>query len=191
VSDNGTLSLGLQAGLLNYQARFTDVKTLESNDVSFSQNVNGIMPAAAAGIYYNTEKFYVGFSTPALLKTKLTLDNTADVSTATGKDLHLFLTSGYAFDLSEDLVLAPSVMIKAVSGAPVEFDFNGSLLIQNTLSLGLSYRTGDALVGMAQIKLGDTPLYLGYAYDKTLTNLGNYNRGTHEVMLRFEFGNRD
>ena len=28
-------------------------------------------------------------------------------------------------------------------------------------------------------------LRLGYAYDKTITNLATYNRGSHELMLRF------
>ena len=89
--------------------------------------------------------------------------------------------------MSEDLVLKPSVLVKAVSGAPVQFDFNTNLWIQNTLALGVSYRTGDALVGMAELQLNDQ-LRIGYAYDRTFTNLSNYNSGSHELMLRMEFG---
>jgi type IX secretion system PorP/SprF family membrane protein len=68
---SGTLSLGLQAGLLNYQANYTEVNTYVPNDPAFSSNVRGVLPAFAAGIYYNSDKFYVGFSAPALLKTKI------------------------------------------------------------------------------------------------------------------------
>ncbi len=184
ISKKGTLSLGLQFGVFNYRANYTQVNTFQTNDPSFSQNINGILPAAATGIYYNTDKFYIGFSTPALLKTKVSVDNTALVSSATGTDLHLYLASGYKFIVNEDLIWSPSVLVKAVGGAPIECDFNTTVLLDKILTLGVSYRTGDSWVGMFELQLGKQ-LRLGYAYDKTITNLATYNRGSHELMLRF------
>ncbi len=184
ISKKGTLSLGLQFGVFNYRANYTQVNTFQTNDPSFSQNINGILPAAATGIYYNTDKFYIGFSTPALLKTKVSVDNTALVSSATGTDLHLYLASGYKFIVNEDLIWSPSVLVKAVGGAPIECDFNTTVLLDKILTLGVSYRTGDSWVGMFELQLGKQ-LRLGYAYDKTITNLATYNRGSHEIMLRF------
>ena len=119
LTESGTLSLGLQAGLLNYRANYAEVRTFQPNDPSFNQNISGLLPAAAAGIYYNSDKFYIGLSTPALLQTKLSHDNTADVASVTGRDLHLYLASGFVMNLSQDLALKPSVLVKAVSGAPV------------------------------------------------------------------------
>jgi hypothetical protein len=69
------------------------------------------------------------------LKTKITYDNVAQVEGVTGKDLHLYLASGFVMNLNRDLVLKPSILVKAVSGAPVEYDFNANLWIQNTLHL--------------------------------------------------------
>lgn len=187
LTESGTLSLGLQAGLLNYRANYSEVRTFQANDPSFSQNISGILPAAAAGIYYNSDQFYIGFSTPALLQTKLSNDNTADVSSATGRNLHLYLASGFVVNLGEYLALKPSLLVKAVSGAPLEYDLNGNLWIQNTIALGFSYRTGDAYVGMVELQINDQ-FRFGYAYDKTFSSLGSYNTGTHELMLRLEFG---
>jgi len=31
-------------------------------------------------------------------------------------------------------------------------------------------------------------LRIGYAYDYSISNLVKYNQGTHELMLRYEFG---
>lgn len=187
ITGSGTLSLGLQAGMLNYRANYSQVRTYAPNDPAFSQNINGILPSAAAGVYYNSDRFYIGLSTPALLKTKLTYDNVADVSSVSGRDLHLYLASGFVVRLNQDLVLKPSILVKAVSGAPLELDANANLWIQNVLSLGFSYRTGDAIVGMAELQLSKQ-LRFGYAYDKTFSELSNYNSGTHELMLRMEFG---
>jgi type IX secretion system PorP/SprF family membrane protein len=184
VSEKGTLSMGLQFGVFNYRANYTQVATFQTNDPAFSQNINGILPAAATGIYYNTDKFYIGFSTPALLKTKVSVDNTALVSSTTGSDLHLYLASGYKIVVNEDLIWNPSILLKAVGGAPLECDFNTTVLLDKILSLGLSYRTGDSWVGMVELQL-NKKLQLGYAYDKTITSLATYNRGSHELMLRF------
>ena len=187
LTESGTLSLGLQAGLLNYRANYTEVRTFQPNDPAFNQNISGLLPAAAAGIYYNSDKFYVGFSSPALLQTKISKDNTIDVSSATGRDLHLYLASGFVVNLNQDLALKPSVLVKAVSGAPIEFDLNTNLWIQNMIGVGFSYRTGDAYVGMLELQL-NKQFRMGYAYDKTFSNLGQFNTGTHELMLRMEFG---
>ncbi len=187
LSESGTLSLGLQAGIRNYRANYAEVRTFQPNDPTFSQNISGILPAAAAGVYYNSDKFYVGLSTPALLNTKLSYDNSVDVSSVTGRDLHLYLASGFVVNLNQDLALKPSILVKGVSGAPVEFDFNANLWIQNIIAFGFSYRTGDAMVGMVELQM-NKQLRFGYAYDKTFSDLGTLNSGSHELMLRMEFG---
>ncbi|MBI2272771.1 MAG: type IX secretion system membrane protein PorP/SprF [Chitinophagaceae bacterium] len=187
LTESGTLSLGLQAGLLNYQANFSRVRTFQPNDPAFNQNLSGFLPAAAAGIYYNSDRFYIGLSTPALLKTKISYDNTAEIASVSGRDLHVYLATGFVVSLNQDLALKPSVLVKAVSGAPIEYDLNTNLWIQNTIALGFSYRTGDAVVGMAELQL-NRQLRLGYAYDKTFSSLNALNTGTHELMLRYEFG---
>ncbi len=187
LTGKGTLSLGLQAGLLNYQANYTEVSTFQPNDPSFSANVSGILPAAAAGLYYNSDKFYIGISTPALLKTKISYNNAADISSVSATDLHLYLATGFVMNLNQDLALKPSLLVKAVSGAPIEFDLNANLWIQNKISLGASYRTGDSYVGMVECQMSQQ-LRFGYAYDKTFSSLQSLNSGTHELMLRLEFG---
>ena len=183
----GTLSLGLQAGLLNYQANYTEVNTYVPNDPAFSSNVRGILPAFAAGVYYNSDKFYVGFSAPALLKTKIKYNNAAEIASVTSRDLHLYLTAGTVFELNQDLALKPSMLIKAVSGAPIQMDLNLNLWLQNKIAVGASYRTGDAIVGMLEFQFNQQ-FRFGYAYDKTFSNLGTLVNGTHELMFRMEFG---
>ena len=185
--ESGTLSLGLQAGLLNYQANYSEVRTFQPNDPSFNQNISGFLPSASAGIYYNADNFYAGISTPALLKTKISSDNNVDVTSVTQRDLHLYFTTGFVFPLSEELMFKPSLLVKAVSGAPVQFDLNANIWIQNAIAFGFSYRTGDSYVGMVELQLSKQ-LRLGYAFDRTFSDLGNLNTGTHELMLRMEFG---
>ena len=180
-----SLALGLSAGILNYRALYSQVVTTTGGDPVFREDVNGLRPTVGIGALYETEHWYAGFSIPALLQTKITSEN---VQVTTGASNHYFLTGGYIFDLSPDLKLKPSVLFKAVQGAPLEMDLNVNAWFQNFIGLGASYRTGDSFVGMFELQL--TPvLRLGYAYDFLISNLKTYSQGgTHELMLRYEFG---
>jgi len=185
VSDNGILSGGIQVGLMNQRKNYTDVVNVyENNDPSFQQNANKTDPTLGLGLFYNTDKFYLGASVPNILKT-------SDFNTAGNyKELnyHLFVTSGYVFDINDNVKLRPSTMIKVVRGAPIEFDFNTNVWLKEVLGLGVSYRTGDAIVGMAELQL-TKQLRIGYAYDHITSSLKNIAGSTNEVMFRFEFGN--
>lgn len=182
---SSTLAFGLSAGALNYKATFSQVGTVQGGDPVFQEDVNGVLPTVGLGILYSTEKWYAGLSSPALLETKINTHNTQVTKSANN---HYFLTGGYIFDLSDAVKIKPSVLLKAVKGAPLEYDFNMNAWIQNSVGLGVSYRTNDALIGMFELQVSPM-LRIGYAYDYTISRLKTFSKGTHELMLRYEFNN--
>lgn len=180
--EKSCLTFGLSAGVLNYISSYSMATTYQSGDDLFQQDVNGWLPTVGIGALYATNDWYVGLSVPALLKTKI-IDN--NYQTTSSADNHYFLTGGYIYNVNTDLTLKPSLMIKAVKGAPVEVDYNINLWFQEKMAIGLSYRSGDALISMFEIQV--TPgIHLGYAYDYTISNLKTYSNGSHELMMRFE-----
>lgn len=186
--EKGTLSIGLQGGVSNYKADLTKVDLIDNNDPAFSQNINVMLPSFGAGIYYSSDKLYAGFSIPNLVKSYLRKDQlyySADVIAK--KYMHFFVIAGYVFTLSDALKLKPSTLVKVVRGAPVQVDVNANLWLKDIVSIGASYRTGDAVSGMLEIQ-ATNQIRIGYAYDQTISRLVKYNQGTHEIMLRFEFG---
>ncbi|ASZ13190.1 type IX secretion system membrane protein PorP/SprF [Chitinophaga pendula] len=186
--DKGSLAIGLQGGFSNYKANLTKVGLIDPNDPSFAQNINTILPSFGAGVYYNSDRFYVGFSVPNLVKSYLRKDEVqyrADVIAK--KYLHFFFIAGYVFDLGNEFKLKPSTLVKAVRGAPVQLDVNANLWIKDVVSVGASYRTGDAVSGLLEVQITHQ-LRIGYAYDHTISKLVKFNQGTHEIMLRYEFG---
>ena len=183
VSDDGVLSGGLQVGLKNSRIDLTSVKNVyDLNDYKFQQNVNNWDPMLGAGIFYNTDKFYAGVSIPNILSSANIYTNAAKTN-----DYHLFIASGYVFDLDDDIKLKPSTMIKMSSGAPVEADFNANAWYRNMFGIGASLRTGDAYVGMAEVQV-TRQVRIGYAYDYTISDLRTIAGSTNEVMFRYEFG---
>lgn len=68
------LSLGLQASVLQYRADFASIAHSFSPSVfdpAFSQVINRWLPNFGTGIYYYTNKFYVGASVPNILLNRL------------------------------------------------------------------------------------------------------------------------
>ncbi|WP_295129276.1 type IX secretion system membrane protein PorP/SprF [uncultured Chitinophaga sp.] len=187
--DESSLAVGLQGGFTNYRANLTKVSLIDqAGDPAFMQNVNVLMPSFGSGIYYHNSRFYAGFSIPNIVRTYLRKDQylyTTDV--VAHRYMHLFFMTGYVFDLNEDYKLKPSLLMKAVKGAPIEADINANLWIKDVVAIGASYRTGDAISGLLELQLGPQ-FRLGYAYDHSVSKLVKYNQGTHEIMLRFEFG---
>jgi len=67
-----------------------------------------------------------------------------------------------------------------------QIDINTILDYNNTIAFGLSYRTQDAIAGMIQLHINDQIIF-GYSFDQTISDLKQYNNGSHEVFLRYDF----
>ena len=187
-SDTGQLAFGLKAGAHLLNIDFTRTNPENNTDDSFdlSNNIdNKFSPNVGFGIYYHTEKFYIGYSAPTLLRTKYYDNEVSSISYLAKDRVNHYLIAGYVFDLSADLKLKPAVLFKAVAGAPLQMDLSGNLLLNEKLTLGLAYRWDAALSGLIGFQLSDG-LMIGYAYDWETTELNNYNSGSHEIILRYE-----
>jgi len=190
VSENGILSAGLSLGFMNYQFNSLDVlNRIRTDDNVFVTVIPSQWnPSVGFGLYYNTDQFYMGISSPSLLKSRLAKYENFASGIQKTDDFHLFTTMGYVIKINEEVNLKPSTMIKMVSGAPIEFDLNTNVWLRDVLGLGVSYRTGDAVIGMAEIQASPN-LRFGYAYDMPFSPLKAYTRGSHEIMIRYEWGN--
>ena len=97
--------------------------------------------------------------------------------------------AGYRLMPGEDWNLIPSVMVKYVHPLPVQYEGNLKLQYRDLAWIGGSYRHKDGFAGMAGLNISNT-FNVGYAYDYTTSELNNYSKGTHEVIIGFLIGNR-
>jgi type IX secretion system PorP/SprF family membrane protein len=186
--EKATLSLGMSFGMLNYSLNRNRTNPYDQGDPSLQSSISKILPTAGFGALLAGERWYVGLSAPALLKTRVMNDGTSIVRQA-GADGHYFLTAGYVIPMSEAVTIKPSTLIKAVSGAPVQVDLNMNVWVNNTIGFGASYRTATSIVGLLELRVSDD-LRLGYAYDHGSSKHLTYAAGTHEFMLRHELGGK-
>lgn len=183
------LSMGLSAGLLQFSIDGSKINLHDLGDVALSNGMQSvIVPDFGFGALLYTDKYYVGVSVPQLYQSQLKF---FDYSTSTLSKLstHYFVMGGYKYTVNDNIRLEPSVLIKFVNPAPVQFDLGARVIYKNMVWAGLSYRTSDAismLVGYTY----QNYLMFAYAYDYTTTNIRNYSTGTHEIMFGLRFNNK-
>ncbi|MEL1253454.1 type IX secretion system membrane protein PorP/SprF [Flavobacterium sp. DGU38] len=156
-----------------------------AGDPQFQDFDNKFSPNVGAGIYYHSDKAYIGLSVPNFIETNRYNDN--DI--AIYKDqINYYFIAGYVFDLDkyQYIKFKPAVMTKMVEGAPLQVDVSANFMFLDKLVVGVAYRWSASLSAMVGFQISDG-LYLGYGYDRETTNLNNYNSGSHEVFLRYEF----
>ncbi len=176
---SGNLAIGVDAGLLQ-KSIDGDFKFNDPNDpIIPTSSVSGsVLPDLGAGIYYNSDKLYVGASMSHLLESEV---DYGDFTTTMAR--HIYATAGYRFEFSPSLSLTPSFHLKNVADQ-TQLDINANLHINNRFWIGGSYRLEDAIVLMAGLNI--TPnLRLGYSYDMTTSDLKDYSNGSHEIMLGY------
>ncbi|TYA78526.1 PorP/SprF family type IX secretion system membrane protein [Seonamhaeicola marinus] len=180
LGDNKNISFGLKAGFTLYDSAFKG-RLVDSNDEVFQNNVNQIYPTIGIGAYYSTDQYYVGLSTPNLLKSTQ-LDDVSTANTLGTEEIHLYLIGGYVFNLNDNLKLKPSFMLRGVKGAPINADVSINALLNERIEAGLSYRYDDAISGILGFRI--TPTFkVAYAYDRTVSQFSGYNNGSHEIVL--------
>jgi type IX secretion system PorP/SprF family membrane protein len=184
---NSRMALGLNAGMTTYQADLASVPNTDPNDPQFQRS----MPASVApnfgfGVYQWTKKGYWGFSVPRLLETDLTNSQEGGGAIHVSRQVrHYFLMGGYVFKINRDLRFRPSMLVRAVAGAPLSADINATFLFSEKLWLGVSYRTQDSFSALTSIQVSDN-LKVGYAYDMPISRISRNTMGSHELMLSYD-----
>ena len=183
---NSNISLGLQGGVYSFKTDYTKVDVIDPNDPSFSQNVNSLKLNFGTGIFFNSEQFYVGLSSPNLIRNGFNKANNTGSGNDLRQEMHIYFNTGYVFPISDNLHIKPSLLIRAVNGSPISYDINTNFWIADVVGVGVSYRNKTAMVGLIDLKL-IPELYLGYAYDHIISKYNIISKGSHEVILRYQF----
>lgn len=186
----GRLSFGLKGGVDIQKADWNKIQTGppgSAADPVFSNNMDQFsVPNFGFGVYYYTNKFYVGASIPAFLSDSLANGKVQlfhDFSNYNYLVTGGFVTGGNFFKIK------PSLLVKYSPKNPFQADFNLSMIFADFLWIGGSYRMEDAVVGLIKFEITDQ-IRVGYTYDYSLGQLNKFNNGSHEIVLIYDFNYR-
>lgn len=178
----GLLSMGLQAGFQSYSANFGSVYTINS-DPTFQENFSAMKPNIGAGLFYYNPIFYAGISAPLLVNNTIT-NGATEVFT---QRRHYFFTTGMMINLSDRVKLKPNLLARVVAGAPITFDYNVNVLLNDILWLGVSFRPPESINFLVEFEVTQN-FRIGYALDYIIDEtLSDVATSSHELMLNYRF----
>jgi len=155
------------------------LSNVQANDPAFANDLNQINPNVGFGIYYHDEHFFMGLSSPRIMEKSAT-------TTTYAEQRHYFGIIGGVFPVSAKWKLRPSVQVKATMGAPISMDISLAGIFADKLWLGAMNRWDAAAGGFVQYQI-TRQFRLGLAAEYGMTALRNYNNGTFEVLMSYDF----
>ncbi len=186
VSENYKLSLGLKGTANLFQLDVNKLRVFDPTDPQFQNMNTEFSPNIGAGLYLFSDKTYLGLSVPNFFESYRYNDNNIEI---TKEKMHFYFIAGHVFTLSENIDFKPALLSKIVEGAPLQADVTANFLFFDKLTVGAAYRWDASVSALAGFQISDS-WFIGYGYDLETTKLANYNSGSHEIFLRYEFFNR-
>ena len=182
-SETYKLSFGVKGTANLFNLDVSKLNPEQAGDPSLQNLDNNFSPNVGAGVYFHSDKLYLGASVPNFFETKRYSDNDFVVNK---ERMNFYFIGGYVFDLSQDIKFKPAFLTKVVAGSPLQVDLSGNFLLFEKFTLGAAYRWDAAVSGLVGFQVNQSWM-IGYAYDAETTKLANYNSGSHEIFLRYEF----
>ncbi len=186
---NHRLSFGLKTGFHTQTSTLKDLVYWDENDPIYTGNeiISQNTILFGAGLYYYSKRIYFGISSPILFAKDLKDIPTSANDRSSHLQKYMYVHGGIVFPLSDKIDFKPSFLLKYQAAAPIQADINLHFLFNNTIWIGTSYRTQDALVFMAEVNIVRW-MRIGYAYDITLSDIAKYSNGSHEIMIGIDLG---
>lgn len=186
ISENAKMSFGIDAGgsLLNVDFSKGSFEN-PGEPILGVNNINEFYPTIGAGFFiYGQDTWYFGGSIPNFLA-----DNsfTDEVASIVEDRIQFNVLGGYVFDLSETLKFKPAFLMNYIGGAPLNMNLSANFLINSKFTVGTSYRFNNAVSGLAGFQVSQGT-FLGYSYDFNTNALGQFNSGSHELIMKFYLG---
>lgn len=183
----GKLSFGLAGGLTNLSTNMDMVRYTDSGDgLLLNPGIRALLPEFSFGLYYYSEKFFTGLSMPLFSQHPF---NEMSGKYKIGFDLkemnYLFVT-GYLFRLSDNFELLPSILFKTNPANKTQLDMNCNIIYSEKVWFGTSLRTNGNMTFLFQYQV-NRQLRIAYSYGHEFSELSSYQKGSHEVMLIYNF----
>ncbi|RRQ49381.1 type IX secretion system membrane protein PorP/SprF [Maribacter algicola] len=184
LSEETKLSFGMDAGGSFLNVDFSKGTFENPGEPLNQEQINRFYPTIGAGLFMYADQWYLGASVPNFLTEGIYND---DVASIVEDKLQFNFIGGYVFDLSDGLKFKPAFLVNMLSGAPVNVNVSTNFLISDVFTVGASYRVDNAFSGLAGFQISNGT-FIGYSYDYNTNPLGEFNSGSHEVVLKFYLG---
>lgn len=186
------LQFGMSISFRNYVNDFTDdrLNAIDGFDLDNAIQRERLTQGSfnvGAGIKYEIDGYYIGFSLPRLIKNQI---SPSDIRMNT-EEYHAYFLIGRRISLTELWSLSPELLVKYNANSPIEFDLHAETMYNDQFLLGLNYRAGggkgsfaESIALVAGVQVSGSALF-GLAYDIGTSQFRDVHNGSFEFFIRY------
>ncbi len=179
----GTLSAGVQAGLLMENLDGSDLDIDDTSDPVFtSSEVKGQTLDLGAGLYYTHKAWYVGLSAQHLTAPNVALGETNELQI----DRTYYLTGGYNIRLRSPFITIHPTFLVRTDGVGYRGDITARVAYNHDnkhFYAGVGYSPTNSVTAMIGATIHG--IHVGYSYEFYTTGISIGN-GSHELFINYQ-----
>ena len=182
----GKLGMGIGAGIINKalspEWNIPDGLGDVAGDPHIPQSKESrVVFDMSLGVFYRTENLFMGISATHLNQARIKY---ADATPYLVR--HYYATAGYNLQLSNPAFEVLPYFVLKTDGKSNLMYLNTTVRYNKRFWGGVSYRAGDAIVGLVGAELF-SGVRINYSYDFVTSKIGNYSDGSHELTIGYCF----
>ena len=201
LSNKATLSFGTKVSAGLYQINLAGLEissdyyhllnqTVPTDEMFLNNTSSLILPNIGFGAYYYKKLYFLGISSPKMLRHKLEKKDSFNYELLEGRtEPTLYIQGGYIFEIDKDFKIQPTGIIKATPNAPLSIGAFVSAILVDDIKVGVFYHVKETAGALIQYQINDQ-IRLGYSFDVATNRLISTNFGSHEVMFNYLFNYR-
>ncbi len=184
LDDDRYIAFGMKGGFNRYEALLSDLSVHDPNDPVSAFDINKkYLPNFGIGFMWHADNFFLGASVPKVFRNKINSDSGATVYQ---EEMNFYAMGGYVVDVTDNVKFKPTALARWSQQTPTVVDLSANVLISEKVWIGATYRLQNSFGLLFQIFV-NSGVKLGYAYDLTTFRPSQFNAGTHEFMLSYDF----
>lgn len=181
---NSKLSFGVKLGVYSMAINGEYYRFVNEGDPLINTGrVSQILPDLGFGLFYRSEKYYIGAGMNHLLHSQFDFGVN---ESRNALENHINLTAGYFYEVNFDLQLQPTILVKTDLNE-YSFDLGVIATLKDKMWGGVSFRQSEAanvLLGYSFFK--DHSLKFGYSIDVIIKDKDAKSSFSHEFLLSYQ-----
>jgi len=180
------LSMGLALTGYLYKINDQEISFEDQNEPWMNNDLRRglFVPDATFGISILNAKYTIGFSADQLLGAAAKIGNEAYEKFKMSRQYYLY--GSYDFSMNNSVIIQPSFLMMTSEQLKPVADLGATYIYNSDFWAGLAFRTSGALVANVGVRYEN--IFIGYAYDYTMSQIQRATYGTHEITFAIKFG---
>jgi type IX secretion system PorP/SprF family membrane protein len=180
------MSAGFFLGFQQYRFDVSEVFVEDFNDPALQgSSTSFIFPDITPGIYFYDKSWTFGVAVAHIIGNPIPNLGTTSIEELSGGSRlrrHVSIMASRRFGDTDKFSYTPAVLLRFVSASVPAIDLNFIAEYKSRIGLGVSYRNGDALAALMQVRFLKY-FALAYAFDFTTSRVRIASSNTHEITL--------